>query len=281
MRPALLRVDLRDGLPFADTSRAAPPRRPARFETLRAPLVPVAPRRSVALTPGSDVSTRASPRGGRDSFGRDGFALRSCSLRNRWAFVDIHATLPAAPSSGLRFASPMCTQCRVRSHLVACLVGLCAAGGELGCSIDTSEPEHQALERWPTCDLSGSERLADVVEDACGCLAPELTDVVVASCMGETTKATRAALSEQFRTDCGRRMRSCRASLEAFRTCADAAERRMADECTVPYLDECLELATAPGCALFVGCPDGWTTRAQGGVTSCKPNGDEDEASES
>jgi len=169
----------------------------------------------------------------------------------------------------------------VRSHLVACLFGLCAVGGELGCSIEATEPEQQALERSPICDLSGSERLADVVEDACGCLAPELTDVVVASCMGETTKATRAALSEQFRTDCGKRMRSCHASLAAFRTCAAAAERRMADECTVPYLDECLELATAPGCALFVGCPEGWTPRAHGGVTSCRPTGEADEESDS
>jgi hypothetical protein len=70
-RRALLRVDLREGLPVAESSRRAPPFRAARLERFLEPLEPSPTFRSLALTPGCAVSTGASrrSRAGRFGFG--------------------------------------------------------------------------------------------------------------------------------------------------------------------------------------------------------------------
>jgi hypothetical protein len=75
-RPVLFLVDLREGWPVCESSRAAPPLLAARFDTLRVAVPPVPTFRSLALTPGSAVSTISSRlgRGGRLVLG--GFAVR-------------------------------------------------------------------------------------------------------------------------------------------------------------------------------------------------------------
>lgn len=83
VRSELLRVDLREGLPAGASSSAAPPRRPAR----RLRVVRRAALRSVALTPGFDVSTTRSRRRRLGRFGFGGFAARCCCFRNACALV--------------------------------------------------------------------------------------------------------------------------------------------------------------------------------------------------
>ncbi|MCC6644847.1 MAG: hypothetical protein IT374_04660 [Polyangiaceae bacterium] len=87
--PVLLRVDLRDGFPVAESSSFAPPFFAARFETFRVPLWPSPALRSEALTPGSDVSTGSSRRGRGALLGFGGLASFSCCALKRSAFVDM------------------------------------------------------------------------------------------------------------------------------------------------------------------------------------------------
>lgn len=82
MRPWLLRVDLREGLPEAESSSLAPPFLLAAADRLRSavPLIPAF--RSVALVAGLAVSTGTSRRGRRGRFGFGGFAsLCCCALK--------------------------------------------------------------------------------------------------------------------------------------------------------------------------------------------------------
>ena len=90
-RPALLRVDFRDGLPVAESSRRAPPFLSARFDAFRVPLLPEPARRSVALTPGREVSTNSSRLRRRGDFGLGGRASRCCCALKAWALVDTRA----------------------------------------------------------------------------------------------------------------------------------------------------------------------------------------------
>ena len=85
-RPLALRVDLREG--FAVRSLRAR-RRPfaTRLEALRAAIDLPPALRSVALTPGLDVSTGSSPRGRGARFGFGGFASRCVFARERSALV--------------------------------------------------------------------------------------------------------------------------------------------------------------------------------------------------
>jgi hypothetical protein len=62
-RPEAFRVDFREGFPVAESSSTAPPLRAVRFETFLVPLLPPPTFRSLALTPGWDVSTGKSRRG--------------------------------------------------------------------------------------------------------------------------------------------------------------------------------------------------------------------------
>lgn len=87
-RLALFRVDLRDGRVRAESSSAAPALRPVFFERFRAAVDVPPALRSVALTPGFDVSTGSSRRalGGLLAF----FGPERCFLlRNTCAFVAI------------------------------------------------------------------------------------------------------------------------------------------------------------------------------------------------
>jgi hypothetical protein len=100
-RPALFRVDLRDGLPLRESSRSAPPLRSARRDTFLRPLRPPPTLRSVALTPGKEVSTVRSRRVARGFFARAGRAARCWATLNRSALVAM-----ARPSSSGRVANP-------------------------------------------------------------------------------------------------------------------------------------------------------------------------------
>lgn len=75
-RPELARVDLRDGFPVRESSRAAPPLFATRLAAFRDAVEPPPALRSVALLPGSAVSTGTSRRlrAGRLGFG--GWASR-------------------------------------------------------------------------------------------------------------------------------------------------------------------------------------------------------------
>jgi hypothetical protein len=84
-----LRVDFRDGRPFAALSNAAPPFLAARVDRLREPVpLPSPAFRSVALTPGRAVSTGTSRRG-RDAAIAFPGPDRSALLKNCCAFVAI------------------------------------------------------------------------------------------------------------------------------------------------------------------------------------------------
>lgn len=87
IRPALLRPDFRDAFPVSESSKRAPPFRSARIERFRDPLRPAPTLRSVALTPGSDVSVGKSRLGRRGCLGFGGFAFRCCSVLKRCALV--------------------------------------------------------------------------------------------------------------------------------------------------------------------------------------------------
>ncbi len=93
-RPLALRVDLREGFPVSLSSRAAPPFFATRFEELRAAVDLPPAFRSVALTPGLDVSTGSSRRGLGARFGFGGFASRCVFARERSALVLMQARLP-------------------------------------------------------------------------------------------------------------------------------------------------------------------------------------------
>lgn len=75
-RPSLRRVDLREGLPVAESSRRAPPFLRARFDMFLLAVAPLPALRSLALTPGLDVSTGTSLRGRRGFLGLGGAASR-------------------------------------------------------------------------------------------------------------------------------------------------------------------------------------------------------------
>ena len=85
--PLLFRVDLRDGLPVAESSRRAPPLFWARIEMFLFAVWPPPTLRWLALTPGKAVSTEASFRKGRGIFALGGCASRCCWARNICAFV--------------------------------------------------------------------------------------------------------------------------------------------------------------------------------------------------
>lgn len=81
--PSLLRVDFLDGFPVAESSSLAPPLAAARLDTFRVPLRPPPTLRSLALTPGRDVSTSSSRRRFFGCFGLAGFASFCCCALNR------------------------------------------------------------------------------------------------------------------------------------------------------------------------------------------------------
>ncbi len=86
-RPLALRVDLREGFAVPLSSSAAPPFFATRLEALRAAVDLPPALRSVALTPGLDVSTGSSRRGRGARFGLGGFAPRCVFARERSALV--------------------------------------------------------------------------------------------------------------------------------------------------------------------------------------------------
>jgi hypothetical protein len=92
-RPVLPRVDLREGLPVAESSSRAPPFFAALFDRFLDAVLPLPALRSVALTPGLDVSTTSSRRGRRGSLGFGGLASRCCCERNLCALVAMPSTI--------------------------------------------------------------------------------------------------------------------------------------------------------------------------------------------
>lgn len=85
--PTLPRVDLRDGVPVFESSSRAPPLAAARFDLLRPAVLPPPTFLSLALTPGSEVSTTVSRRGRAGLLAFGGRALRICWVLKTSALV--------------------------------------------------------------------------------------------------------------------------------------------------------------------------------------------------
>lgn len=91
-RPWLPRVDLREGLPVAESSSRAPPFSWARLDRLRSAVLPFPALRSEALTPGFEVSTGAFLGARRGCLGLGGWAARCCSALKICALVAMTPT---------------------------------------------------------------------------------------------------------------------------------------------------------------------------------------------
>jgi len=158
----------------------------------------------------------------------------------------------------------------VRSaHLfrLGALLGWAVTGG-IACSSETLEPRADTLEQ-AVCVAPEESLVSESIDDACGCAAAGVIDTLRSSCGRGISAELLARLERQMRNECVADLGACAATVASFQRCSDAANEELSETCNVEFPAGCEELALAPGCASFVGCPEGFSRVDAGGIASC------------
>lgn len=151
-------------------------------------------------------------------------------------------------------------------RLGALNVVVAAAG--IACSSEALEPRAETLEQ-AVCVAPEESLVSESIDDACGCAALGATDALHASCGRAISADMLARLERQMRKDCVVDLGACQATIGSFQRCSDAANAELSETCNVDFPAGCEELALAPGCASFVGCPEGYSRVDADGLASC------------
>jgi hypothetical protein len=141
-------------------------------------------------------------------------------------------------------------------------------GSVTACSSEALEPRAETLEQ-AVCLAPEESLVSESIDDACGCAAVGATDALRSSCGRGISAELLARLQRQMRSDCVVDLGACEATVGSFQRCSDAANEELSETCNVDFPAGCEELALAPGCASFVGCPAGSSRIDADGVASC------------
>lgn len=151
-------------------------------------------------------------------------------------------------------------------RLGALLAGAITAG--VACSSEALEPVADTLEQ-AVCVAPEESLVSESIDDACGCAAAGVTDALRSSCGRGISAESLTRLERQMRSECVADLGACQATIASFQRCSDAANEELSETCNVDFPAGCEELALAPGCASFVGCPEGFSRVDSDGVASC------------
>ena len=136
---------------------------------------------------------------------------------------------------------------------------------------DLTESESETV-----CQPSTAERVSEDVYNLCGCLVEDVRQVLATSCARGMSPELLDRVTQAMLEDCSEQLSACQATLGELYSCRQAANTEFAEACSVGFPEECLPFAVEPGCAFYVGCPNGFHIAATEGATSCVADGTPD-----